>query len=300
MIHAIDLFSGAGGWSCAARGLPIRVVAAVDFWEPATITYGLNFPDTHIIQGDLRDPEVIESVVAIAERENVSVVLGGIPCEWLSVYRSLQKVSTEERDRNREALDSALAIVSRISPRWWCMEDVTQIIGELPPFTPYHVFDARHWSGQRRKRCFVGDYPMPQRDSTGAAKMLRDYIRPGPYRIGRRLFGRTPQRARTFSKTTCLAAELDRKAPTVLSQCSRRDAELAIVDPSVPGGMRNPEWQEMAAVQGFPSDYLFYGSPTDVMKQVGRAVPIPLARAILQGICAADAKRIDAETAVAS
>jgi site-specific DNA-cytosine methylase len=59
---------------------------------------------------------------------------------------------------------------------------------------------------------------------------------------------------------------------------------LAIVDPSLPGGMRNPEWQELAVIQGFPTDYLFYGAPTDVMKQVGRAVPIPLAQAILRGI----------------
>ena len=50
--------------------------------------------------------------------------------------------------------------------------------------------------------------------------------------------------------------------------------------------MRNPEWQELAALQGFPLDYLFYGSPTDVMKMVGRAVQIDLARAILSGIVA--------------
>lgn len=291
MINAIDLFSGAGGWACAARGLPIRIVAAVDFWEPATITYRLNHPETSVIWGDLRHPDIIDQVLQVAKGFNVRLVLGGIPCEWLSVYRHLQKVDTAERDANRDALDSALRIVKRINPRWWCLEDVIQIVRELPPMTPYHVFQAGKWCGQRRKRCFVGDYPMPRPDPEGAAKLLRDYVRPGPYRIGRRLFGRTPKRARTFSKETCLAAELDRKGPTVLSQCSRRDAEMAIVDPDLPGGMRNPEWQEMAGLQGFPSNYLFYGSPTDVMKQVGRAIPIPLGRAILKAICEAHAKQ---------
>jgi site-specific DNA-cytosine methylase len=142
MIRAVDICCGGGGWACAARGLPIEIVLAVDLWEPAVMTYRLNHPWAEVWQEDLRN--------------------------------------------------------------------------------------------------------------------LRE---------------------------TCLAAELDRKSPTVMSQCSRRDAELAIVDDRLPGGMRVPEWQELATIQGFPTDYLFYGSPTDVMKQVGRAVPIPLARAILERIC---------------
>ena len=84
---------------------------------------------------------------------------------------------------------------------------------------------------------------------------MRDYIRPGPYRVGRRLIGRTPRRSHTFSRDTCLAAELDRKAPAVLNQCSRRDAELAVVDDRVPGGMRNPEWRRWPNPRD-PDDYL--------------------------------------------
>jgi DNA (cytosine-5)-methyltransferase 1 len=283
-IKAIDLCCGAGGWACAARTLPIDVVLAVDLWGVACVTCELNHPNATVWSLDVRDPIVQEKIVAFARENGVRLVLGGIPCEWLSVYRHLQKVGQAERDANRLTLDSCLGLVKQIEPQWWCIEDVKQIIGELPPFVPYEIFDAAHWSGQRRRRCFIGEYPKPQRDAIGGAKLLRDYIRSGPYRLGRRLMGRTPQRSRTFSKHTCLAAELDRKAPTVVSQCSRHDAELAIVDPSLPGGMRNPEWQELAVIQGFPTDYLFYGAPTDVMKQVGRAVPIPLAQAILRGI----------------
>ena len=64
------------------------------------------------------------------------------------------------------------------------------------------------------------------------------------------------------------------------------------MDDRVPGGMRNPEWQEMASIQGFPDDYLFYGSPTDVMKQVGRAVSIPLGAAILRAISARRSEKV--------
>ncbi len=282
-IKAIDLCCGAGGWACA-RGLPIEIVLAVDLWEPAAITYRLNHPSVEVWIEDLRGKAVQRKIIDVAEARETNLVLGGIPCGWLSSYRTIQKVSVDERDANRATLDSCLAMVGRIAPEFWCMEDVAKIVGELPPFTPYQIFDARHWSAQRRKRCFVGEFPTPKKDPTGAAKLLRDHIRPGPYRIGRRLSGRTPQRSRTFCKQTCLGADLDRKAPTVTTQCSRRDAELAFLDPRLPGGMRSPEWQEMASIQGFPDDYLFYGSPTDAMKQVGQAVPIPLAAAILAAI----------------
>lgn len=283
-ILAIDICCGGGGWACAARGLPIKIVLAVDFWDAACQTYSLNHPATEVRQADLRSVQVRRKMIEDARAAGVRLVLGGIPCEWLSVYRNLQKVDAAERDAERRTLDSCLEIVRLIDPDWWCLEDVIQIKRELPPFVPHETFDAKHWSAQRRKRCFIGNFPRPARDPVGGSKVLGDMIRPGPYRIGRRLFGRTPQTSRTFSKQTCLGAAMDKKAPTVLSQCSPRDAELAFLDPQVPGGMRNPEWQEMASIQGFPSDYLFYGSPTDVMKQVGRAVPIPLARVILEGI----------------
>lgn len=54
-IRAIDLCAGAGGWACAARGLPITIVAAVDFWRPACETYRLNHPGVKVIEGDLRE-----------------------------------------------------------------------------------------------------------------------------------------------------------------------------------------------------------------------------------------------------
>jgi site-specific DNA-cytosine methylase len=161
---------------------------------------------------------------------------------------------------------------------------VPQLARELPIFTPYVVLDSRHWSAQRRKRIFVGRFPKPRRPKNG--QVLGDLVRPGPYRIGRRLSGRTPAISKTFRPDRCLAAPLDKKSPTVLSTCSRRDAEIALVDPRLPGGMRNVEWQEWARLQGFPEDYVFWGSPTDAMKMVGRAVQIDLARAILQGIVA--------------
>lgn len=275
---AIDLCAGAGGWSVAARGLPIDVALAVEFWPPAAKTYEINHPRTTVWTADVRDPEVQDRILNLKP----DLILGGIPCEWLTRYRSLTPVKQAELDDQRKTLDAVLAIVRAAAPRFWCLEDVPALVKHLPMDAPHNVINARNYSAQRRKRVFVGCYPLP--DAGHNQEVLRDKVRPGPYRIGPRAFDRTPQLARTFTNTTCLAAPLDRKAPTILKIDSQRDAEVVIVDDRLPGGKRQFEWQECAVIQGFPTDYLFYGSPTDVARQVARAIQIDTGRAILQAV----------------
>jgi DNA (cytosine-5)-methyltransferase 1 len=276
-LRAIDLCSGAGGWACAARGLPIDIVAAVDWGADPCQTYRLNHPETRVICGDLMDDAVIDELRDVAG--DVDVVLGGIPCEWVSRLRALTPVQHAERESQRALLDRVLEVTKSFRPKYWCLEDVIGLRKELPPLTPYQILDSRHWSCQRRKRIYVGLFPRPKRGTSG---VLRDKSRPGPYRIGPRLFGREP--VCSMGRKATHGAFLDRIAPTIFAVGSRYDGELAVLDPRVRGGMRQMEWQEAAVLQGFPEDYLFYGAPTSVSRQISRAVQIDTGRAILRGM----------------
>lgn len=284
-IRAIDLCAGAGGWAAAARGSRIWITHAFDLWPVACRTYSINHPETHVVCGDLREGAIQTQVRAL--RGTVDLVLGGIPCEWLSVYRNVgheaTRVKAAELAAQRHTLNSVLALIADVGPRWWCLEDVKGLARELPPGTPWTEINAADYSPQRRKRIYVGRFPSPPPGA--CAEVLRDRVRSGPYRIGSRTFGRVPVKSKSFRLTTCYGAGLDEKAPTVCAMSSRRDAELAICDSRLPGGKRQLEWQEAARLQGFPDDYLFYGSPTDVWTQIGRAIQIDLGREILRAIC---------------
>lgn len=287
-LRAIDLCCGAGGWACAARGLPIRIVAAVDFWDVACRTYGLNHPGTVMIQADLRDPRV-QDALASEFAGKCDVIVGGIPCEWLSSFRRIGNgPSPAEIDRERETLRSVLSLVYRIGPRYWCLEDVAGLVRELPEATPWIQLDAGDYSAQRRKRIYVGRFPRPQGVGPLIRKrcslLIRDRLRPGPFRIGSRASGRELVTRQSFHPDKALAVHLDRKSPTICQFGSRRDSEFVIVDPRLAGGRRQIEWQECACLQGFPEDYVFYGCPGDVSVQIARAVQIDTARVILQGI----------------
>src|SRR5689334_20719771 len=67
LIRAIDLCSGAGGWSCAARDLPIHIELAVDHWPVACKTYELNHLVTRVECADLRDAKTQEMVLKAAK-----------------------------------------------------------------------------------------------------------------------------------------------------------------------------------------------------------------------------------------
>src|SRR5690606_27946388 len=41
---------------------------------------------------------------------------------------------------------------------------------------------------------------------------------------------------------------------------------------------------EAALIQGFPEDYKWFGSKTSIGRQIGNAVPIPLAKAIAESL----------------
>ena len=284
-LRAIDLCCGAGGWACAARETGISILHAYDIWPTACETYKLNHPDTQVHQCDLtkglpNDPRPVD------------VVLGAIPCGWISSARGGNKAGAAEIARERALLDAVLEIVRKLNPRYWCLEDLVQLRRELPPLTPYRVLDAHAlgYSVQARKRLFVGHFPKVSHSPVEATPTCV-YLNRGPYFLtdhGRlcrvvefsRRSKESPSRLRVGIRTG------DSRLPTVLCWSNRhKNTAPVILDPAIPGGRRELEFAEAARLQGFPENYVFCGDLTSAWRQVADAVQINLARAICRAIC---------------
>jgi DNA (cytosine-5)-methyltransferase 1 len=54
--------------------------------------------------------------------------------------------------------------------------------------------------------------------------------------------------------------------------------------------------RELAAAMGFPSDYEFCGTKTETTEQIGNAVPVNLARALVENILVDDAPSLSTFT----
>ena len=53
-IRTLDLFHGAGGSSIGARMAGVKIVAAIDNWNVASLAYASNLPNTQVINEDIK------------------------------------------------------------------------------------------------------------------------------------------------------------------------------------------------------------------------------------------------------
>lgn len=274
-LKAIDICAGAGGWALAARGLPIDIIAAVDWEADCCATYAYNHPDVKVIKTDVLSHD-------FSQYKGVDIILGSIPCEEISVARTNKPPTSEQMLKWYKLLDSVLALIEIIEPQYWCLENVQQMKKHLPPLTPYVILDSSKWCAQRRIRIFVGTFPLPQPSSDGAQN-LSDSLLPGPYLIQpKTLECKKISRRQWYEKGFKRVLNIAKKAPTITNLGSRHSRGFCITMPD--GRERSLQFIEAAKLQGFPDDYVFVSSQSRAWKMVAQAIQINLGRAILESI----------------
>lgn len=274
-LRAIDVCAGAGGWAVAARGLPIDIVAAFDREEDCLETYRMNHPGVTCIQCDVVEQDFSRYV------GHVDLVLGGIPCEDISVARNNIPLPEENRKSFERLLEKCLAVPGQVGARWWCYEDVVGVLRHAPLFTPHFILNSADFGPQRRKRAYLGNTPKPA--AQGNTEVLGDCLRRGPYRKSLLIRDRTPRRSEVYGSKCFYPWMPGEKSPTVYGVTARHDKYSAA---ALGDDWRSMEWQELAGLQGFPDDYVFMGNPGRVVKMIAQAVETRTGHAILAALCA--------------
>lgn len=301
VLKAVDLCCGAGGWAAAAAGLPIEFVCVVDWAADCLETWRVNHQAAHpkcaIVEADLAQLHAAIEIFDLAR--GADLVLGGIPCEQVSVVRATPLPSAE-LETWYALIDSLFAIVREVRPRAWCFEDVIQIEKHLTGSLlagvgPYHVqrINARYYGPQNRLRSFIGRFPrvappqVPPAESSDWSHLLDR----GPHRT---LTRHEELERREYGGTLSIKAgdniarvmNPQRACATIVAKWDNggnNKRKFMVVDKD--DRLRMLTWQEAARVQGFPDDYLFAASWTRTREMVGRAIPIQVGRAILTEIC---------------
>lgn len=237
-MKVIDLFCGAGGFSLGFKQAGFDIILGVDNWEMATRTYAKNI-GARIWKRDVTnlDPESLPEC---------DVLIGSPPCPDFSVAR-YRGGGWDERKADLSCVDAFYLILNHLKPKFWIWENVMGVDKYLF-FQPSAMLDAQEFGVlQRRKRIFVGNFPMPKKK-----KAPKNYtqLRIAPTIIAWELCGGWKGNARTrrFSKW------LGRK-PTI---------------------------DEMVYYMGFPCDYEFFGNKQEMSIQIGNAVCPPVAKALAE------------------
>lgn len=246
-------------------------------------------------------PTTIDAIKALRFGQ-VDIILGGIPCEQVSVMR--QTPATQKTmDEWHSLLDNCLEIVKILNPQSWCFEDVIQIEKHLPlplfsgGVIPVWRCDSSNFGPQRRIRSFIGKFPRPKPERMEASN-LGECLLPGPHLT----IPHNEEYERLMfpgSKITLLTGQNAARvlspnapSPTVLGggpHRGQRQKRNWMVEDSR-GRLRILSFQEFAKLQGFPEDALFACGACRAQEMVGQAIPIYVGRAILKAICEIHAK----------
>ena len=123
-LTAIDLFSGAGGFSLGLERAGFSVVLGVDSWSIATDSYSRNFTHPAVCMDLARTTGRTLLKAGGARRGSVDLVVGGPPCQGFSI----QRIGSDHDARNSLVLEYA-RLLKEVFPRLFVLENVPGLIG---------------------------------------------------------------------------------------------------------------------------------------------------------------------------
>lgn len=314
----LSLFSGCGGMDLGFRDAGFEVVWANDFDESACRTYRRNFGD-HIVEGSITDID-LESL------PDVEVITGGFPCQDFSMISKRKGIETERGNlytyfvkavssvkpavfvaENVKGLLTANSgeAIKRIS------EDFASLgyrldVG-LYNFADYGVPQTRERVlivGVREDISYIFKRPEPTHTAG-------NYVSSGEALIGVEAVPHNNEHQQIKEKTRLLLSlipegknfsSVDPKHPLyVKGMISHVYRRLDRTKPSttIIAGGGGGTWgyhysenrpltnRERARLFGYPDDFVFEGTITEVRRQIGNSVPPPAARVIAEEILAA-------------
>ncbi|MEM0130883.1 MAG: DNA cytosine methyltransferase, partial [Saccharolobus sp.] len=175
-IKLVDLFSGAGGFSLGFKTTPIKIALAIDINHSAARTYSVNFPDTIVIEDDIRNITGYEILKLVGNK--IDIVIGSPPCEPFTAANPLRMKEPIERlylDERGTLTLEFIRIIDEIRPKIFVMENVPAIIGSpslrealLNEFKKagydkiyFNILRAEDYGNpSRRTRVFISNIPL--------------------------------------------------------------------------------------------------------------------------------------------
>jgi DNA (cytosine-5)-methyltransferase 1 len=261
VIEFADICCGAGGATEGYKQAGLVPVWAVDIDPICCKTYAHNHPSAEVICGNIEEGLICPPV---------DFIHCSPPCKRFS------KGGIGQRDYDLTLVRCCLEIIKAVKPRFWVLENVPDIVKclngtllqaplSLPPDFDYQILDAWDFgAGTIRKRFFGGIFPKVKPPKIH--KAVRDFVdisAPGYRQIETSRDGNWQVRV----------INPDHPMPHITTH--RKHLERHIL----PNG-RVLEVPEYARLMGYPDNYLFWGSRSKAIMQIGDSVSPLVTRAI--------------------
>lgn len=306
----VDLFCGAGGLSKGLELAGFNGVCGLDYFEEAGQTYRRNFGFPYL-HGDVTLTETKEKLYRLVRErlgeKHLTLVVGGFPCQGFSMAGN-RVVADPRNVLYREMIE----IVNELKPDYVVCENVKGIRSMLGGGVERKILEDFRAIGYEMTVATLcaADYYVPQKrervifiGNRIAKRNLhpRPLISPSEYMTVGQAIGdliNLPEDAsinHVFTKhREDMVAKMknlkegesvyptyseswrrcfwDSPSPTV-----KENHGGTIIHPKLPRALTP---RELARLQSFPDDFIFEGSKTKQLVQIGNAVPVLLGKAI--------------------
>jgi DNA (cytosine-5)-methyltransferase 1 len=287
----IELFCGAGGMTNGFAPY-FDVEIAVDKEVPMVDTYHANHRET-----DVRRQDVQDLSGKLHDFDGIAGVIGGPPCQGSSIINTKRGAD----DPRNALMGEFMRLVEEVRPRFFVMENVPSVPAEIKAAVIRQATDAGYSVASHRLD--ASEY--------GAAQTRRRWILVGLR--GRRWTPPHPRKSRTVRDAfagigsnwgfmQCREDTIRKlaRAPVGkwaamsgkfenMTKLSWDTQSLAVVNVKKvymvhPAEQRPITLAEAAALQGFPSGYVWKGTESDIAQMIANAMPSEMAYAIAGSI----------------
>ncbi|CDG37237.1 modification methylase [Acetivibrio thermocellus BC1] len=275
MITAKSYFSGAGGMDLGLIEAGINIIQSYEIDKTCCETLKNNF-DHEICEADI-------TKITVLDQPEADVYVGTFPCTKYSTAADIHGTRTGD-----DLFLHFFRHVALARPEMYIVENVPGmrkfrvVMEALTKLPDYYVrvecpVDAKIWLPQKRKRLIlIGTrrpfYNLEYPESKSIR--LKDILEKNPdIDIPKYVYKRLNGAYR--DRPIISDPEKDDLAPTCVAHYAKDVSTRLVKDGS---RVRPYTPREYARLQGFPDTFKFAGTDRDIYRQVGNAVPVPMAR----------------------
>lgn len=285
-IRALDLFAGGGGVAVAMRSLGMEAVhVELDPDACATLRAA---GESNVFCMDVR------RFLNVARRYRPDLLWSSHPCPRWS------RATSRTREKSVDGWPWTLDIIDALHPPVVCVENVKDAPGaawaldlQRRGYKTWHGVVNAQWYGvpQSRRRVIViatlgGKQPRAPAETVSEPLPMRAALDPiGDRAVYPRGFGRAasePWRLDQPSPTVMTTEVKGTRASAASGGTFHGGPDRASDAAFLATGLRRINEQEAARLQGFPEGHPFQGTSAARYRQIGNAVPPPLAREVLR------------------
>lgn len=122
-MNLVSLFSGAGGLDLGFHKSGFHTLVANEFDPKICPTFRANFPDTYLIEGDVRQVTA-EEIKKLTEGKQIHGIIGGPPCQSWSEAGSLKGIE----DARGQLFYDYIRILRDLQPLFFVAENVSGML----------------------------------------------------------------------------------------------------------------------------------------------------------------------------